>query len=177
MNFDLRYVPFSRYGSYLACSLLARTPGDPPTLWLRQMSGHGQKEAFRLEVLAEGQPVPFETVATPSLLELRSARGSAQGAVQLCIAADDLLRIRGLGVGLRLSAGDTDPFGCAIPWTGERWLVNLFRARRQYMLTPLRGTLARQPVPCQAAVHAHATERDAASGCPLAGRRTAGPAR
>ena len=130
MNFDLRYVPFSRYGSYLACSLLARTPGDPPTLWLRQISGHGQKEAFRLEVLAEGQPVPFETVATPSLLELRSARGCAQGAVQLCIAADDLLRIRGLGVGLRLSAGDTDPFRCAIPWTGERWFVNLFRARR-----------------------------------------------
>jgi len=150
MNFDLRYVPFSRYGSYLACSLLARTPGDPPALWLRQMSGHGQKEAFRLEVLAEGQPVPFETVATPSLLELRSARG----AVRLCIAADDLLRIRGLGAGLRLSAGDTDPFGCAIPWMGERWLVNLFRARRQYMLTPLQGTL-RMDAPWQVARCAH----------------------
>jgi hypothetical protein len=41
MNFDLRYVPFSRYGSYFAFSRLERTPQRPAGLCLRALHGDG----------------------------------------------------------------------------------------------------------------------------------------
>lgn len=143
MNFDLRYVPFSRYGSYLAVSQLPRhVDGEGPQqpifdLWLRQTGGQGQKETFRLEVLEKGKPVASEIIATPALLELRSK----QGTVQLCIDENNVLRFRGEGVGLRLSVDETSPFDNAMPWTGNRWQINLFRAHRLYMLSPLQGVL------------------------------------
>jgi hypothetical protein len=39
MNFDLRHVPFSRYGSYLAFSYLEEPRARPAGLYMRTLHG------------------------------------------------------------------------------------------------------------------------------------------
>ena len=141
MTFDLRYVPFSRFGSYLAFSHLAAGSGVEDGLYLRTVHGGvGHQMLFRLEVLDGDALVPFVEDASPTLLRLVAS----QGTVEICIAEPKVIRIRGEKVGLRLSR-------IALP-TREGWVydtvtqagagrysVNVRAALRQYMFTALHG--------------------------------------
>lgn len=141
MNFDLRTVPFSRRGSTLAFSLLPeRSAGTAsstakPALWLRNIAHPFHREVFRLQVLEQGHPVPFECTAEPTLLELHSPAGI----ISVCFEDADRLRIEGQGAGLQLQVSDAQ--AVAIPGPGQAWQVNAFSTLRQYLLTPLHGTL------------------------------------
>ena len=62
MDFDLNFVPFSRYGSYLAFSVLPAlpVPKRPQVLYLRTVHGGAAvHEIARVEVIRGTQPVPF----------------------------------------------------------------------------------------------------------------------
>jgi putative isomerase len=71
------------------------------------------------------------------------------GFVEICFAEPDLLRVRGSGVGLRLTLDtrggyDTrgERFDHAFSADGIRWEVNSYSRRLKFKLVPLSGTLA-----------------------------------
>lgn len=129
IHFDVRRVPFSRYGSYLAFSqfdeglYLRSVHGGPAGGWIA-----------RLEPLVEGRPLPFRTVATPASLTLDCDAGR----IEVCMAEPNVVRIRGEGVGLRLS-WDRPGFNVQVPVADGRWVVNCAALNLQLMLTPLAG--------------------------------------
>lgn len=144
MSFDLRRVPFSRYGSYMAFSHLAAEPGVEEGLYLRTVHGGvAHRVLFRVDVIDGSNPIPFTEEASPALLRLISSKGT----VEICIAEPKVVRVRGEGVGLRLTR---QPMPTREGWVydtitragAHRWSANIRGAFRQYMLTPLQGELA-----------------------------------
>jgi len=144
MGFDLRRIPFSRYGSYLAFSHLAADADLEAGLYLRTVHGGvAHRVLFRVEVTDGSAPIPFTEEASPALLRLVTPKGT----VEICIADPKVIRVRGKGVGLRLTR---QPMPTREGWVydtvtqaGENcWSVNIRGAFRQYMLTSLRGKLA-----------------------------------
>ena len=123
--FDLRRIPFSRFGSYLiVVEHTADSPrkpaGLPPGVWLSGVHGfHAARETFRLALFHDGQEVPFVVEAQPSHLILRAKAGHAE----LCIAEPDLVRLRCQGVELRLLLRE-GKYNYVVPQSSSRWLVN-----------------------------------------------------
>ena len=142
MQLDLSQVPFSRYGSYMAFSHLPQSAGRAEGLYLRSVHGNPPhpetlNEVFRLEVLVDGQPVPFEEAASPAVLRLIAGPGS----IELCMPEPDLVRVRGEGVGLRLSM-PTGMLDNAICRYGNRWQITHHGLQVQYMLSLVAGNLS-----------------------------------
>jgi len=111
MFFDLRKVPFSRFGSYLAISHPYHdSEGVKDGLYLRTVHGKAMWKwsgILRLDALWEGKPIPTDVVATPTVLKLSHAHGT----VECCFENERVLRVRGKGLGLRLTWGQ--PSGLA----------------------------------------------------------------
>lgn len=138
MKIDISATPFSRFGSYLSFSILDEkrlaNTGLRSGLWLRCVHGDAGREVFLVEVTSKGKSVPFETSATPGELTLITA----DGRVRICIVDEDQIRVRGEGVGLRLTARNGS-YNCAMPQNDGNWLLNIATAFRNYMLVPLNG--------------------------------------
>ena len=141
MTYDLRFVPFSRYGSYFAFSMME--PGgnyfqgtkNASELWLRTVSSAGERSLFRIELLEHGQPVPFETSASPSELIL----ASASGVVRLCIPESEVIRVRAEGVSVRFAARTRNS---AYQHNERQWVFNGHEHRQLVMFTSLHGKLS-----------------------------------
>jgi glycogen debranching enzyme len=122
MQIDLNTVPFSRYGSYLAFSMLPETESRPAGLYLRSLHGEAQvREVARLEVIKDGVSLPFQPQASASVLRLEAEGGR----VELCFAGDRSIHLRGRGAGLRLTF-TPGAFDCAFPAHGRDWQVTTF---------------------------------------------------
>lgn len=137
IRFDIRSVPFSRFGSYMGFSHLTpaslSTDSAPDGLYLKAFHGGGRRY-FLLEVLDGGEPAPFTELATPSLLRLEAAHGT----VEICIAEPASVRIRGQGCGLRLTASGGNAYR-----NGEsRWELNV--RPDKFLLAPIQGKLIHQ---------------------------------
>jgi hypothetical protein len=143
MDIDLRGVPFSRNGAFLAFSLLpagdAAQDGRPAGLYMRSVHGGAQSaqpqgRVALLEPLVDGRPAPYQVRATPAQVELVTARGT----LRICIPEPFVVRVRGDGVGLRLTfnprAGDY-----ALPTVSGTWRINSLAFRTQFMLSSLAG--------------------------------------
>lgn len=139
MEIDLRNVPFSRNGAYLAFSILPGVDGRPEGLYLRSV--HGGAQSFQpggrvalVEVLVDGRPVPYEVRASPSGMDLNTIRGT----LSICISDPWVIRLRGEGVTARLTfhaaSGDY-----AIPASEGRCRVNCPSQQINFMFTPLDG--------------------------------------
>jgi glycogen debranching enzyme len=136
VEFDVAAVPFSRFGSYMALNVLP-AHWDVNGLVLRTMRGtFASRQAFVLEPISGRQPVPYSLTATPTALRLEGGGGD----VTFCFAETDLLRVRGRGLGLRLSSL-REHSSYAFPAGEGRWHVNCAPNRAQFMLTSLRGEL------------------------------------
>jgi glycogen debranching enzyme len=143
MNFDLEKVPFSYAGSFLSFNRLtpnrAKELGKTAALYLRTVHGGvdmRNREIFRVELLRHGKPVKARKIASPEKLRLEGGGGWAE----ICFQDAKVIRLRGQGVDLRLSAR-TSSYDYAMP-AGERWMINHFTSRLQLMLTALRGGLS-----------------------------------
>src|ERR1700733_2533022 len=130
IHFDVKRVPFSRFGSYLSISDLSdfqarlRRRG----LYLRTMH-EGGKNAFQLQLPRAGVTIPFTVSATPTLLTL-----SADSAfVEISFQGPDRLRIRGHGAGLQLTADAA----WLVPYQHGHWEINT--SAMKYMLLPIDG--------------------------------------
>jgi hypothetical protein len=145
IQFDIRAVPFSRYGSYIAFSHWKGSNELPEGLYLRSLHGTAtRKEVFRVELLRGDKPIAFKETATPIELRLESADGYAE----ICIAEPKVVRIRGIGVGVRLTVPEDDE-AYAFPTTPDgavsasqpRWEVNSITHQVRLMLSALEGKL------------------------------------
>jgi glycogen debranching enzyme len=139
LTFDLREVPFSRRGSYLAVSRVGTGEGE---LCLRTVRGGvARREVFSIRLTRDGHPVHFRETAAPDAVTLE-----AEG-VRAVLVFDGpcRFRFRVEGGGLRLavvSVRDGWKTVYALPDAGGRWQVNASPQWSRYMLVPLRGTLA-----------------------------------
>jgi putative isomerase len=132
IQFDIRRVPFSRFGSWLSISDMSQfqLPYREDGIFLRTLH-HGGISAFRIELINSAGPVPITAVATPTLLTLSGGGGT----VQISFEGPDRLRIHGSGIRLRLVADE----GMAVPYPAKRWEINT--SAMKYMLSPLHGSI------------------------------------
>lgn len=141
MNFDLRVVPFSRYGSYFAFSQITerfRATNVSPGLYLRTVHGDAiSKEIASIELTKEDFSIPFEIKASPERLRLEAK----EGYIEICIPEPKIIRFKGEGVGLRLSSNKSSAFDNAISFGENQWIINSFVSKVQLMLTLLKGRL------------------------------------
>lgn len=143
MEFDVRLVPFSRYGSYIAFSHVEGSDERQDGLYMRTVRGCGSHAGvlhviFRVELLRGEEPVPFFEIASPTVLRLEA---EGDGYAEICIPEPKVVRIRGAGVGMRLTM-ETGMSDNAILRGNERWQVTSFATGTKYALVPLKGQLA-----------------------------------
>jgi hypothetical protein len=137
-HFDLSKIPFSRYGSYLAISHVKGSANLSEGLYLRDLhESSSAGELFRIELLHNGNPVPFREVASPELLRLEAA----EGRVEICIAEPAVVLIRGAGVGFRLLVPPPHS-DYAFPLSISQWQVTSRTHHMKFMLTARAGALA-----------------------------------
>ncbi|MED3562910.1 amylo-alpha-1,6-glucosidase [Bacillus xiapuensis] len=134
--FDIKKVPFSRYGSYMVISPIHGI--DENHLYLRNVRNGDNDlgEVFRIEVLANNQVVPYRTVLNPTVLRLEADKGFAD----FIMSEEKVLQIRSQGVGIRLT-GITGAYDYAVPANDNRFEVNHSKQEIRYMLTPIKGEL------------------------------------
>ncbi|QIB27034.1 amylo-alpha-1,6-glucosidase [Caloranaerobacter azorensis] len=139
MEFDVKFIPFSRYGSYLVFSHISGSDKIKEGLYLRSIHGgdDDMKIIFRLELIKEGEAIPFQEIASPTLLRLESVRGYAE----ICICEPDIVRVKGKGVGLRLTM-DCKAYDYAISVDDRRWEINNASNEIKFMLTSIKGRLS-----------------------------------
>ena len=145
MKIDLTSVPFSRFGSYLACSVLPASENRPAGLYIRSLHGGGsafRAPALRMELLsASGALLPFEASASATLLTLASdPRDDCAPKVDLLFTDANTLRMRGLGAGLRLSI-EPGVYDHLFRVDDRRWQFNCFSWDAALMVSLLNGSL------------------------------------
>lgn len=139
-TFDLRTIPWSRPGAYLAVSHLAADGQRPDGPFLRTVRGApAHASIFVLEPLAGGKPVRAIEKPSPSRLRLEADGGRF---VELVFAEPKVLRVRGRGLGLRFRMWTVPPVNSAYPGPGRRFIVNNSPNGVKLMFTPITGTIA-----------------------------------
>ncbi|WP_314587293.1 MGH1-like glycoside hydrolase domain-containing protein [Paenibacillus terrigena] len=137
-TYDIRTIPFSRYGSFLTISYLRASGDRQEGVYLRTVRGGDMTSgaAFRIELTAQGEDLPYTTHATPSRLRMESSSGYAE----ICIFDGRTVGFRAEGVGVRLtlSGGDYD---YAMQMKDNRWEVNSFLNEVRFMLTSVQGQI------------------------------------
>jgi putative isomerase len=117
---DLKSVPWSRYGSYLALSTLVHADAlhgavVTPGLYLHDLSGNRMWQwngVFRVDLLHDDAVVtPHVDEATPGRVRLIGGDGN----VEVAWDGPNVLRFRGTGVGLRLTQSVTETSALAFP--------------------------------------------------------------
>jgi glycogen debranching enzyme len=138
MNLDLRYTPFSRFGSYMAFSVLDKP--ESRGLFLRNLHGDAVKRlVFKLELTRNGKRVPFKTAANATRMTLSDAKGR----VDLCFEDAKTLRFQGKGVGLRFSVvhGERYDYASCFPIAKDAWQLTHFGNRMNYLCSRLQGLM------------------------------------
>lgn len=125
MDINLAAIPFSRYGSYLAFSLLPGDASQAAGLYLRSLrgpatGGRPMQEVLQVELVEDNQPLDFTPQATFTRLSLASGSRTAS----LCLPTAHTVRIHLQGAGLRFSmpAGYYDNL---IPGRPQQWQLTV----------------------------------------------------
>ncbi|MCE7918612.1 MAG: hypothetical protein DYG85_03730 [Chloroflexi bacterium CFX1] len=143
MNFDLTKIPFSCYGSYLAFSILPETPERKAGLYLRSVRGPATggrplQEILLMELLADGEPIPFEAEAEAHRLRLSAGNGR-QAEVSFEAADSVRFRLRGVSIRFSMATGAYDNF---IPHTNGKWMLTVNTiCETKLMFAPLEGRM------------------------------------
>jgi putative isomerase len=137
IHFDVRRVPFSRFGSYISISDLSDYPGTlrQSGLYLRTMH-QGGSNAFELQLMRNGNAVPPVESATPTLLRL----SDGDGWIEICFQGSNRLRIRGHHAALRLISEDS----WLVPYANHHWEVNTNAMK--YMVFPIDSDIQVSPI-------------------------------
>ena len=135
--FDIKKIPFSRYGSFIAISPKHRRGGDG-ALYIRNIRNGDNDfgEVFRVELILDGESQSYQPEMEPSLLRLKSDGGYAE----FCITEARILQMRSEGVGIRLT-GITGAYDYAALVGENRWEVNHSSQEMRYMLTAVKGRI------------------------------------
>ncbi|MER5796198.1 trehalase family glycosidase [Streptomyces sp. NPDC001980] len=141
--FSLHDVPFSTHGSWFGISpvLGENKRADDLHLVSHQNGMHAVLRLVPLDTETGGR-ADCRVVSTPSLLRWEHARGSIDCAYE----APETIRIRGRGIGLRISAAAA----ALTPFTGTylyrdpvdgAYVFTSYETGRRYRVTPLSGTV------------------------------------
>ncbi len=138
MAFDIKNIPFSRYGSFLSVSYLKKRKGLEEGLYLRNIRGGDNNDGavFKIDVLAENEVVPFESVLEPTSLELVSEHGS----VKLVMGDVDNVCLSSENVGIRFTLV-RHAYDNAFSRSDKSWQINVFSKKINFMTTVLEGDL------------------------------------
>jgi putative isomerase len=143
MNFDITKVPFSRYESYLAFSILPKNNEREAGLYLRSLrgpatGGRPMQEILFMELLSDNAAIPFGATANPQQLRLSS--GNSRQA-EACFEAADSVRFRLHKISIRFSM-PTGAYDYIIPHTDGKWMLTVNTAcETKLMVTPLKGRM------------------------------------
>ncbi len=140
LRISLNDFAFSRFGSYFRILAVKDAQSGTSEIYLSTVHGDANPgEIFRVEPISNGKSVPISAWATPSVATLESEYGQ----IQLCISEPGLLRVKGQGLGLRLTKiipQDREYTAEHAFYYGQnRIQVNARRNHMQYMITVLKG--------------------------------------
>jgi glycogen debranching enzyme len=105
-------------------------------LYLRSLHRGVRAEVVRVDLIRGDKAVAFRENATPTLLRLEAD----EGFVEICMSEPKVLRLRGHGVGIRLSK-PPDAAGYAFRRDMTHWEFDSAQQDIRFMLTSLRGSL------------------------------------
>lgn len=144
MLFNLKEIPFSVRGSYMAVAWLDEKfhgEGRREGLYLRTVHGGVADSCIaQIEVLNDGKPCEFTVQAESEKVTLSAENGR----VVLVYADEDTLLLEGTGVGVRLDFMPKGDFNFIQPVMSgdEQWyLANCFKSSTRYMLYNQAGTI------------------------------------
>lgn len=138
MELNITRTPYSRRGSYFAISPRGEQKSLPAGLYLRSVHGYARPtELLLIEVWDGSSPLPYRIEADEACVRMISAAG----AVELCLADKDVLRIRSRGIGFRVSRSQPSWGECAMPAPDGRWELNSHMQRMRCMFHPLQGAM------------------------------------
>jgi len=121
----------------MAFSHIVNRNDIPDGLYLRTMRDIDPsvaREIFKVELILEGNPISFMEMASPSVLQLSSEYGTAE----ICIPEPNVIRIRGQGVGVRLTFMALSYFEHAVQYD-YRWIINARVFKTNFSIFPLFG--------------------------------------
>ncbi|MDQ6419776.1 trehalase family glycosidase [Paenibacillus sp. LHD-117] len=136
MVFDIKQVPYSRFGSFLVVSPLGGVGDLEQGLYIRTVQGgdlsHGA--VLRVQLIDGGTGSAIDEAATdmeasPDGLFISCQQGSAE----ICVTGERTLQLHASGVGLRLSLTGGS-YDYASPMSDGRWEINHFTTESRFML-------------------------------------------
>lgn len=135
--FDIKKIPFSRYGSYIAISTL----WDSDDLYIRTVRGgdintnHGK--VFKIETVDNnGDNVPYEVDMKEHVLTLSCDNGY----VKFCIDNVNNLRVYGKGIGLKLTM-ECGYYDNCINIGNDKYKINSATNDIKYLITNKHGSI------------------------------------
>ena len=135
--FDRHQTIYSRYGSYLSFTWRQNS------LLMQSMYnglGSDNMALFTLTLVdADGKDIPYDLHIDVDHARMESERGH----VILYITGQDMVRVHGVGVGLRLTRATADrQFDNTFSPDGDRWEVNAYDSQIKVGLRTLQGSLS-----------------------------------
>lgn len=138
MNYNLKHVPFSRFGSYMSISYLSNQKGLSEGIYIRNIRNGDDTngEIFKIDLIQNEKPVPFNANMSPTELVLKSDGGY----IKIIFPEDDYIRFYGENVGLRLTLV-AEEYDNAFSHKNSSWQVNVFSEKIRFLLSPIKGLL------------------------------------
>lgn len=135
MRFDIRKIPFSRFGSYFAISM----EEGSEKLYIRDLHGGDEAVSGIYELSFPGKELSaIETAATETLLELWE-KGNEKNKLSLVFGEENTLHIkfRGMAFELKALGGKYDSL---VSYGENQWEHTLYSKERRILFTVIKGS-------------------------------------
>lgn len=147
MNFDIREIPFSFKGSYMALSYLSadfRGQKNKEGLFLRSIHGDAQtRSVLRILPLVNNQEIAYQYTVTPEELKIETSVGS----IDICFANVSTILVKTAAKELSIKfdeISDGSGYNYIHPITHadkNTLLINAFRVNNKYVFSAKQGTV------------------------------------
>ena len=138
MQFNIKDSPFCSYGSTLVISYIEDKRNIEDGLYIRSLQGGDNfiSNLLKIDLTKDGKLIPYEIDFNATLLKL----DSDYGYVEFVISEDNLMAIRGEGVGIKFSM-TTNSYDNAIPVGENQWEINSYYEQIKLLMTVNTGDL------------------------------------
>ena len=119
LEFDASKIAFSHYGSYLSLMVKKSNQSSPPALYLWEFSGRRMwewKGVYRFDPIYQGKVVDATYQATPAKFTMHTEYGD----ISFCFQDDKIMRIKGKGIGLKITQTVKDWSSISYPIRKDR---------------------------------------------------------
>ena len=135
---DLRRVPFSAAGSYLAFSRLTGEDAVSETARLRTVRGYAMtRDVLEVLALTDDGPDAGNAVMTPEELTIEAGSGG----IRIAFEEPGRVRLEADGVGILLRSEARGPYDTLVPLGDDEWRYLRYEARMTVRIRAVSGTL------------------------------------